>query len=865
MNAEQQRTGDEWKRWGPYLSNRQWATVREDYSDDGQAWTYTTYETAMSKVYRWGEDGIGGISDEQQLLCFSVALWNRKDPMVKERLFGLTNREGNHGEDVKELYYYLDATPSHAYMSMLYKYPQQEFPYKQLVQENRKRSKEETEYELIDTGIFDNNEYFDVCITYAKQSADDVLINITIHNRHNKPASLHVIPTIWFRNTWNWGDDPYLPELREHENDILVDHKNLPALKLYGKHAQTPLFCNNETNVATLYNKKRRTFYKDGINDYVVRQDPRAINKKKRGTKAAFNYQITVPGNGVEVIRLRLGAADHQNPFEGFDDTVALRKQEADAFYAALQSEITEADARLVQRQALAGMIWNKQFYYYDVDVWINGDPFNAVSPARKFGRNHRWMHLHNADIISMPDKWEYPWYAAWDLAFHCIPLALVDIRFAKEQLLLLTRERYMHPNGQLPAYEWDFSDVNPPVHAWAAWEVYRMEKKKTGNGDIRFLESMFHKLLINFTWWVNRKDAEGNNVFQGGFLGLDNIGVFDRNARLPDGSYIEQADGTSWMAMFSLNMLRIALELSVGNPVYQDMATKFFEHFLYIAGAMTHMGEGRNGLWDEQDGFFYDQLRLPDDNIIQLKVRSMVGLIPLFAVEVLDDEFLKQQPAFTERMKWFMNNRPDLAELVSKWQRTNEYQMHLLSLVRTDEIVRILQRMLDESEFLSDYGIRSLSKHHKDNCYEITLGDQRFCIEYTPGESDNSMFGGNSNWRGPIWMPLNYMLVGSLRKFHHYYHDNLKVECPTGSGNYMNLKQVACEISKRLSRLFLLNQQGRRVSLGNHETIQSNTHFRDNLMFYEYFNGDTGKGLGASQQTGWTGLIAELLKRSIT
>ena len=865
MNEEQLRAGEEWKKWGPYLSNRQWATVREDYSDDGQAWTYTTYETAMSKVYRWGEDGIGGISDDQQRLCFSVAFWNKKDPIVKERLFGLTNREGNHGEDVKELYYYLDAIPSHAYMKMLYKYPQQEFPYKQLVQENRRRSKEETEYELIDTGIFDNNEYFDIYITYAKQSADDILITVSVHNRSDKTASLHVLPTVWFRNTWNWGDDPYLPELREHENDIVIDHKDLPAMKLYGKHATTPLFCNNETNVALLYNKKRRTFYKDGINDYVVKQDQRAVNKKRRGTKAAFNYELNVEANSVEVIRLRLGAADLQNPFAGFDEMMADRKQDADAFYADLQKEISAADAKLVQRQALAGMIWNKQFYYYDVDVWINGDPFNAVSPSRKYGRNHRWMHLHNADIISMPDKWEYPWYAAWDLAFHCIPLALVDIRFAKEQLQLLTKERYMHPNGQLPAYEWDFSDVNPPVHAWAAWEVYRMEKKKTGAGDIRFLESMFHKLLINFTWWVNRKDAEGNNVFQGGFLGLDNIGVFDRNARLADGSYIEQADGTSWMATFSLNMLRIALELSIENPVYQDMATKFFEHFLYIAGAMTHMGEGKSGLWDEQDGFFYDQLRLPDDNIIQLKVRSMVGLIPLFAVEVLDDEFLQQQPAFTERMKWFMNNRPDLAELVSKWQRTNEYQMHLLSLVRTDEIVRILQRMLDESEFLSDYGIRSLSKHHKDNCYEITLGDQRFCIAYTPGESDNSMFGGNSNWRGPIWMPLNYMLVESLRKFHHYYHDNLKVECPTGSGNYMNLKEVACEISKRLSRLFLLNEQGRRVSLGDHETIQTDPHFKYNLMFYEYFNGDTGKGLGASQQTGWTGLIAELLKRTIT
>ncbi|MBC8033559.1 MAG: glucosidase [Chitinophagaceae bacterium] len=864
MNEEQERLKHkEWKKWGPYVSNRQWATVREDYSDYGSTWDYTNYNSARSKTYRWGEDGIGGISDDKQLLCFAPSLWNRKDPFIKERLFGLTNWEGNHGEDVKEQYYYLDNTPTHSYMKMLYKYPHEEFPYKKLVNENKKRSRQEPEYELLDTGIFKDKKYFDVSIEYAKNGPEDIFVRIIVYNRGEETAPLHLLPTIWFRNTWSWGDDPYKPTLEgDGSQKIKVIHEKLPPMALYCENNALPLFCENETNIALLYNKKRRGFYKDGINDYITRNDDKAINKMDTGTKAAFNIRLSVEGESSAIITLRLGPDGIQKPFENCHALFKQRIEEANLFYENLQKDTNERDARHVQRQALAGMLWNKQFYYYDVDVWINGDPSVAASPSRKTGRNHRWMHLHNADVISMPDKWEYPWYAAWDLAFHCIPLALTDIGFAKQQLLLLTKERYMHPNGQLPAYEWDFGDVNPPVHAWAAWKVYNMGKKQEGKGDLSFLESIFHKLLMNFTWWVNRKDTAGNNIFQGGFLGLDNIGVFDRNSQLPAGGYIEQADGTSWMAMFSLNMLRISLELAGNNPVYQDMATKFFEHFLYIAGAMAHMGEGRTGLWDEQDGFFYDQVRLPENGTIQLKVRSMVGLIPLFAVEVLDNKVLLQNADFLDRMNWFLDNRPDLAALVTRWQQTNEEGKHLLSLLRTNEIQRIMHRMLDETEFLSDYGIRSLSKYHEQNPYELQMEGNNFQIAYDPGESINDMFGGNSNWRGPVWMPLNYMIIESLRKYHYYYGDNLKVECPVGSGRYLNLNEVAGELTARLTRLFLLNKEGKRVAAGDDALLHSDPDFRDNLQFYEYFHGDTGRGLGASQQTGWTGLIAELIRR---
>ncbi len=865
MNEELERLQEpEWKKWGPYVSNRQWATVREDYSDHGSTWDYTNYTSARSKTYRWGEDGIGGISDDKQFLCFALSFWNKKDPFIKERLFGLTNWEGNHGEDVKEQYYYLDNTPTHSYMKMLYKYPHEEFPYKKLVNENKKRSRWEPEYELMDTGIFKDKKYFDISIEYAKNGPEDIFIRIIVYNRGEETAPLHLLPTVWYRNTWSWGDDPYKPSMDGEGSQVInIQHEKLAPMALYCESKAQPLFCENETNIALLYNKKRRGFYKDGINDYITRHDERAVNKLNNGTKAAFNIQLAVEGESSTIINLRLGPAGIQKPFENCNAIFTSRIAEANAFFDTIHKDITVKDIRNIQRQALAGMLWNKQFYYYDVDVWINGDPSVAAAASRKTGRNHRWMHLHNADVISMPDKWEYPWYAAWDLAFHCIPLALTDIQFAKQQLLLLTKERYMHPNGQLPAYEWDFGDVNPPVHAWAAWEVYNMGKKQDGKGDLPFLESIFHKLLMNFTWWVNRKDTSGNNIFQGGFLGLDNIGVFDRNSQLPAGGYIEQADGTSWMAMFSLNMLRISLELASNNPVYQDMATKFFEHFLYIAGAMAHMGEGRSGLWDEHDGFFYDQVRLPENGTIQLKVRSMVGLIPLFAVEVLDNKVLYQNAEFLDRMNWFLDNRPDLAGLVTRWQQTNEEGKHLLSLLRTNEIQRIMYRMLDETEFLSDYGIRSLSKYHERHPFEVQMEGNNFQIAYDPGESINDMFGGNSNWRGPVWMPLNYMIIESLRKYHYYYGDNLKVECPVGSGKYLNLEEVSKELTLRLTRLFIVNQEGKRVSAGEDATLQTDPDFRDNLQFYEYFHGDTGRGLGASQQTGWTGLIAELIRKS--
>ena len=862
MSAEKQRLlNNQWKKWGPYVSNRQWATVREDYSHDGEAWNFTTYEKAQRKVFRWGEDGIGGICDDEQLLCFAVSFWNKRDPLIKERLFGLSNREGNHGEDVKELYYYVDSTPTHSYMKMLYKYPQHEFPYWHLLNENHKRGRHDPEFELWDTGIFNSKNYFDVFIEYAKNDVNDFLIKFTIHNRGGETAPINVLPTVWFRNTWIWGDDAYKPELNIREDQIHISHRKLGEMMLYSEFKVPALFCDNESNPHWRQRHEKTGFFKDGINDFLINGNEGSINMNQSGTKAAFNNDLTVEPNSSVEIHLRLAPAGKSPPFENFQDIFNQRKSEADEFYSELQRNITHEDAKSVQRQALAGMLWNKQFYYYDVDVWINGDPGKPTSPQRQKGRNHKWLHLHNSDIISMPDKWEYPWYAAWDLAFHCIPLALVDPDFAKQQLLLLTRERYMHPNGQLPAYEWDFGDVNPPVHAWAAWEIYRMDQNNTGKGDIHFLESIFHKLLLNFTWWVNRKDTAGNNIFQGGFLGLDNIGVFDRNAKLPHGGHMEQADGTSWMALFSLNMLRISLELSKNNPVYQDMATKFFEHFLYIAGAMAHMGESHSGLWDEHDGFFYDQVRTKD-YAIQLKIRSMVGLIPFFAVDVLDDEILQRSPDFKERMGWFMKNRPDLAGLVSRLEETNVNEKHLLSLLRPVGIKKILHRMLDETEFLSEFGIRSLSKFHKDNPYKVKIKKKKFSIEYTPGESTNNMFGGNSNWRGPVWMPLNFMIIESLRKFHYYYYDDLKVECPTGSGNFMNLKEVATELTKRLSRLFLLNEKNQRVFFGEGDLFHHDPHFRDYLMFHEYFHGDTGKGLGASQQTGWTGLIAELLRR---
>lgn len=853
----------DWKKWGPYLSERQWGTVREDYSQSGDAWAYMSHDKARAKAYRWGEEGLAGISDDQQHICFSLALWNGKDSILKERLYGLTGPQGNHGEDVKEYYYYLDSTPTHSYMKMLYKYPQQAFPYGQLQDENRKRSRLEQEYELIDTGIFDDDRYFDVFVEYAKASENDTLIQITVHNRGPEDAELEVLPTVWFRNTWEWGYDDEVPNMISfHPGVIDIEHKAFEAMSLYCEGEPPLLFTDNETNRAHVYGEKaKKGFYKDGINRFIVNDEKNAIREKPYGTKAAAYYKLNIPAGGKEVIRLRLGPANRPVPFAAHGHNVELRKKEADEFYAELQQGVKGEDARLVQRQAYAGMLWNKQFYYYDVTQWLKGDPANDIpAPDRKHGRNGEWIHLNNADIISMPDKWEYPWYAAWDLAFHCIPLAELDPEFAKWQLTLLTKEWYMHPNGQLPAYEWNFSDVNPPVHAWATWRVYQMDKKKTGKGDTAFLEEIYHKLLLNFTWWVNQKDRQGKNVFQGGFLGLDNIGVFDRSATLPTGGFIEQADGSSWMAMYSLNLLRISLELAKTNPVYQAMATKFFEHFLYIAGAMTNLGDQGISLWDDEDQFFYDVLNLPDNKKVQLKVRSMVGLSPLFAVEVLEPELLEAMPKFVKHMDWFMKHRPDLAELISRWQQKGPKKKHLLSILRGHRMKELLKRMLDESEFLSDYGIRALSRFHLENPYIFPVNGTEFSVTYLPAESDSSFFGGNSNWRGPVWFPMNYLLIESLYKYYSYYGDDFLIEYPTDSGIKMNLREIADELSVRLTRIFLRDKKGRRAVFGEDEKFQTDPHFKDNILFYEYFHGDNGRGVGASHQTGWTGLIATLL-----
>ncbi len=854
----------EWNRWGPYLSERQWGTVREDYSPDGSAWDSFPHDAARSRAYRWGEDGIAGFSDDRQLLCLSLALWNGRDPILKERLFGLTGPEGNHGEDVKELYYYLDATPTHSYLKLLYKYPQAEFPYARLVEENRRRGKNEPEFELLDTGVFDDDRYFDVFVEYAKADPDDVLIRVTAHNRGPDPATIHLLPHVWFRNTWSWGRDDDKPSLSATaDHRVAVHHDDLGDYTLHCDGEPQLLFCDNETNVHRLYNADVQAgFYKDAIHDYVVNGRRDAVNPMKTGTKAAAHYEMTVPAGRSVTVRLRLTAGNVERPFAQFDRILEQRRDEADAFYDHIQADIDDEDARRVQRQAFAGMIWSKQFYHLDVPQWLSGDPAQpAPAPQRRRGRNHDWEHLNNADILSMPDTWEYPWYAAWDLAFHCLPLAMVDPEFAKGQLVLLTREWYMHPNGQLPAYEWAFGDVNPPVHAWATWRVFESDRERRGDaGDVPFLERVFHKLLLNFTWWVNRKDVQGRNIFQGGFLGLDNIGVFDRSAQLPTGGYINQADGTSWMAMYCLNLLRIALELAKHNPVYQDVATKFFEHFLYIAWAMTNIADEGIDLWEDEDEFFYDVLNLPDGQSIPLKVRSMVGLIPLFAVEVLETAHLEALPEFKQRLEWFLNHRPDLAGQVSRWWECGKGESRLLSLLRGHRMKRVLKRMLDETEFLSDYGVRALSKHHLEHPYVFECQGQRFTVTYQPGESDSGLFGGNSNWRGPVWMPVNFLIIESLRRFHHYYGDDFKIECPTHSGRLVTINDVADELARRLTRLFLRDDTGRRPVLAYHPKLHGDPHFRDYLLFHEYFHGDTGRGVGASHQTGWTGLIAMLL-----
>ncbi|RYU78150.1 MGH1-like glycoside hydrolase domain-containing protein [Hymenobacter persicinus] len=854
-----------WKKFGPYLTERQWGTVREDYSADGNAWDFVTHDMARSKAYRWGEEGIGGISDDQQRLCLSVALWNGQDEILKERLFGLTNGQGNHGEDVKELYYYLDSTPTHSYMRMLYKYPQRAFPYQQLLTENAARTRQEPEYELLDTGIFNDRRYFDVFIEYAKASAEDILVQLTVHNRGPRPARVQVLPQLWFRNTWSWDTREPRPTLREaRPGAVHADHPTLGRYYFYCDQAPRLLFCENDTNGARLYGLPAKGMhFKDGINDYVVDGVRGAINAEQQGTKVAAQYKLTIKPGESQTVRLRLSQKEFDDPFATFDQLLATRQQEADEFYGCLQENLPDPDARNVQRQAFAGMLWSKQFYYYDVTQWLDGDPAMLRAPAaRRRGRNSAWRHLHNADIVSMPDKWEYPWYAAWDLAFHCIPLAMVDAEFAKQQLRLLTKDWYMHPSGQLPAYEWNLNDVNPPVHAWATWRVYQMDKKlNAGLGDAAFLEAVFHKLTLNFTWWVNRKDKSERNIFEGGFLGLDNIGVFDRSAPLPTGGFIEQSDGTSWMAMFALNLMRMALELAKTNPVYQEMAGKFFEHFLYIADAMTRGGDGEFNLWDAEDKFYYDVLHTPDGERTKLKVRSIVGLIPLFAVEVIEQDLLDQMPEFTARARWLLENRPHLAKLVSRWEEPGKAARHKLSLMRKDRLKSLLSRMLDEREFLSEFGIRAMSRHHLEQPYVFSTEDTDFTVQYVPGEAESSMFGGNSNWRGPIWFPINYLIIESLQRFYFYYGEKFTVEYPTGSGQQLNLQQVAHELAGRLNRLLLKDKKGRRPAFGNYRLLQTDPYFRDNILFHEYFHGDNGRGMGASHQTGWTGLIVRLLQ----
>jgi hypothetical protein len=877
MDAEHRRLEEArskaapWKKWGPYLSERQWGTVREDYSDSGNAWDYLTHDQARSRAYRWGEDGLAGISDDRQLLCFALALWNGKDAILKERLFGVTNSEGNHGEDVKEYYFYLDSTPTHSYMKYLYKYPQAAYPYLDLIETNRRRGKQEFEYELLDTGVFDQDRYFDVFVEYAKAAPEDVLIQITVENRGPEPATLHLLPTIWFRNVWSWGGDAVRPVLRQAAGEaggvIAASHPELGERRLHAEGAAALLFTENETNHERLFNSPNRTPYvKDGVDSYIVHGRQDAVNPEKTGTKASAHYPLTVAAGQSRTIRLRLceapaaSAPKKPGPFgSDFDAVMKARRQEADEFYATVIPSSLKADAANVMRQALAGMLWSKQFYYYDVDTWLTehgADPFKAKQRAAP--RNDRWHHMYNADILSMPDKWEYPWYAAWDLAFHILPLTLVDQDFGKTQLDLMLRENYLHPSGQLPAYEWNFGDVNPPVHAWSTIFTHRMEKAR-GRGDLEWLERAFHKLVLNFTWWVNRKDRSGNNVFEGGFLGLDNIGVFDRSAPLPTGGYLEQADGTAWMALFCQNMLEIGVELALDKPAYAEMCVKFVEHFLWIASSLAHAGEDV-GMWDEEDGFFYDVLRLPDGRAQRLKVRSMVGLLPLCAVTVFEGELRAKYPELAQRFRKFLAARPELTAFIHDPSKPGHADRLLAAVLNESKLRRVLAKMLDENEFLSPYGIRSISRYHAEHPYVFRVGDQENRVSYLPGESDSGMFGGNSNWRGPIWMPVNALIVRALLQYHTYYGKNFTIECPTGSGRYMNLYQVAEEITRRLGSIFLRGTDGRRPVYGGTRKFQEDPHWRDHLLFYEYFHGDNGAGLGASHQTGWTGVIARLM-----
>jgi hypothetical protein len=876
--AERDAGSVDWQRWGPYLSSRQWGTVREDYSADGQPWTYLTHDQARSRAYRWGEDGLLGISDDHGRLCFAPVLWNEHDPILKERPFGLSGPEGNHGEDVKELYWFLDATPSHSYLKAAYAYPQAAFPYDDLVAENARRTRADDEYELVDTGAFDGRRWFDVVVEYAKAGPDDILVRIAVTNMGPDPAPIHLLPTLWFRNTWSWGRAEPRPRLaagppdpRSGRRPIVGSDGRLGQIRLDLDQAAELLFTENESNRERLWGvASAGPYVKDAFHRALVDGEAAAVNPELVGSKAAGHQRFVVEAGATTTVRLRLrlgaaaASAESADPFVDFDPTLAARISEADAFYADFGGQDLSPDERLVQRQAFAGLIWCKQFYHYDVNEWLAGDPQDPPPASRLTGRNVDWRELNNKDILSMPDNWEYPWFAAWDLAFHAVTLAVIDPAFAKAQLLLLTREWYMHPNGQLPAYEWRFGDVNPPVHAWAAWRVYQIERRATGTGDLGFLERVFHKLLLNFTWWVNRKDLDGANVFQGGFLGLDNIGLFDRDAALPGGAHLGQADGTAWMGMFCLNMLAIALELAQGDMVYEDIATTFFEHFLYIAGALNNLGGSGISLWNEEDGFYYDVIHFDSGDVVPLRIRSLVGLIPLLAVHVLEPGVIAALPDFRRRMRWFLTNRPELAAHVASWTEPGVGERRLLSLVHGDRLRRITRRIVDPDEFMSPHGVRSLSRDHLAHPVSLTLpGGHEYMIGYEPAESHSGLFGGNSNWRGPVWFPINYLLFEAYLTFHHYHGGKMKVELPFGSGQQRELDELAWELSDRLTGLFLRDAQGRRPVLGASGQLQPDPAWADRIPFFEYFDGDDGRGAGASHQTGWTALVAKLLEQT--
>jgi hypothetical protein len=868
--AEQKRLNDAreksipWKKWGPYLSERQWGTVREDYSKDGDAWDYFSHDQSRSRTYRWGEDGLGGISDDRQRLCFALAFWNERDPILKERLFGLTNSEGNHGEDVKEYYFYLDSTPTHSYMKYLYKYPQRAYPYSDLVETNKRRSRKDFEYELLDTGIFDDDRYFDVFLEYAKQTPEDILIKVSVHNRGPEPARLHLLPTLWFRNTWSWGDDETKPSLRKVEAGMIrASHHELGDYTLLCEGKPELLFTENESNATRLWGQPNPSPYvKDAFHQYLIAGNQGAVNPAGSGTKAAAHYTLEVPAGGSKTVRLRLIAGPVGDPFGGgFDKAFAARLADADEFYERIAPANLPEDERRVHRQALAGMLWTKQYYYFDLDRWLEEHGAHPMVDGATDVRNADWFHMLNSDIISMPDKWEYPWYAAWDLAFHTLALTLVDFDFAKEQLLLMLRSHYFHPNGQIPAYEWNFSDVNPPVHAWATLLLYNTEKA-LGRTDVRFLERSFFGLMLNFNWWVNRKDPEGRNVFAGGFLGLDNIGVFDRSAQLPTGGSLEQADGTAWMAFYCQTMLEIALILAEHDPSYQEIAYRFVEYFIRIAYAMDRIGENHDEMWDSQDGFYYDLLRLSDGDALRMKVRSMVGLLPLCASTVFEASALARYPKLAELIEVFKKRHPEVIAHIAPADHSfvGHNGRRLLSVVNKEKLTRILKYMLDESEFFGPYGIRSLSRYHLDHPYVFHINGHGYEVRYLPAESDSGMFGGNSNWRGPVWMPVNFLLLRALLNLYQFYGKDFKVECPTGSGKYLNLFEVGQELASRLERIFLRDSKGHRPVYGGSKKFQEDPHWKDYILFFEYFHGDNGAGLGASHQTGWTGIISRIL-----